>query len=113
MIEGQGPSEHLRAFSIPFGPEFEEMAAKRAANLATLRARLIGTHGRTRVTIEEMTGVYVSIYGKTVGIIGEVHELEMAREAVEMLVRGAPHNSVYKFLNKKRRELRLRELGLA
>lgn len=78
----------------------------------TVRGRIIGSEGRTRQAIETFTGVNVAIQGKTVGIIGEMQEVEAAREAVEMLIEGASHNAVYNFLEEKRRELRLEEIGL-
>jgi ribosomal RNA assembly protein len=78
----------------------------------TVRGRIIGSGGRTREAIETFTGVNVAIHGKTVGLIGEMQEVEAAREAVEMLVEGASHNAVYNFLEEKRRELRLEEIGL-
>ena len=113
---GFAPERALRLFQQDAYLEIhdiDELAGKNVHHPERVRARLIGTHGRTRVTVEEMTGAFLSIYGKTVGIIGEPEELELAREAVLMLVRGAPQNAVYKWLTRKRRELRLKELGLA
>jgi len=65
------------------------------------RARIIGENGKTRKTIEEMTNTYVSIYGKTISIIGNYENLEIAKEAIIRLLEGASHTSVYKFLKKK------------
>jgi len=73
------------------------------------RSRLIGRHGRTRQIIEETTRTSISIMGKTVSIIGDDEEVAAAQEAVNMIIRGVPHNVVYRFLEKKSRELRERE----
>ena len=52
------------------------------------------------------------MYGKTIGIIGEAEKVMLARRAVESLLAGATHTSVYKWLEKKKRELeRNRMLG--
>jgi rRNA processing protein Krr1/Pno1 len=39
-------------------------------------------------------------------------ESRVARQAVTQLVEGAEHKTVYKFLEDKRRELRMKDLGL-
>jgi len=64
-----------------------------------IKARIIGTGGKTRRIIEETAHVYVSVGHNTVAIIGSTGDVEAAREAVEMLINGAPHSSVYKFLD--------------
>lgn len=65
-----------------------------------IRSRLIGTKGKTRQMIEECSGCAVSVYGKTVSLIGNYEQLEIAKEAVNMILRGAKHSSVYRFLLK-------------
>jgi ribosomal RNA assembly protein len=67
-----------------------------------LKGRVIGRGGRTRGLIEEYTGCRISIYGKTVGIIGEGEMLRTARKAVDALLTGSPHAFVYKWLEKQR-----------
>jgi ribosomal RNA assembly protein len=67
-----------------------------------LKGRVIGRGGRTRGLIEEYTGCRISIYGKTVGIIGEGEMLRIARKAVDALLTGSPHAFVYKWLEKQR-----------
>jgi len=53
-----------------------------------------------------MTGARVSVYGKTISIIGDSEQLATVREALNMLIDGAPHGAVYGFLEKRRRELK-------
>lgn len=71
-----------------------------------LKGRIIGEGGKTRRLIEETSGATLSIYGKTVAMIGTPEQLGVAREAVHMLLRGVPHSAVYKFLERKRREIK-------
>ncbi|MHB8586274.1 MAG: KH domain-containing protein [Thermoplasmatota archaeon] len=92
--------------------DLTEYVGKGEKDMDRVRSRLIGTNGKTRTAIEEATGANVSIYGKTVGLLGEIEEVAVAREAVEMIIDGAPHQAVYRQLEKKRKELRLKELGL-
>jgi ribosomal RNA assembly protein len=47
----------------------------------------------------------MSVYGKTVSVIGTPEQNQIARTAIEMLIEGANHGSVYSYLEKKRQEL--------
>jgi ribosomal RNA assembly protein len=51
-----------------------------------------------------MTDVEISIYGKTVALIGYPEQLKTARTAIDMLIEGVPHESVFAFLDKKKKE---------
>jgi len=90
----------------------EDYASRSKKSFERLRGRVIGKEGKSRRTIEELTETYLSVYGKTVGIIGESENVDIARTAVENLLTGSPHSGVYKWLEKKRRELvRKKTLG--
>lgn len=73
------------------------------------KGRIIGKDGRTRDIITDMTGVDLSVYGKTVALIGSFEHIQVAREAVDMILHGSRHKSVYAFLEKKSREMKIRE----
>ncbi len=70
-----------------------------------LKARVIGTEGKSRKHIENVTETNLSVYGKTIGIIGEVEHVMLARRGIEDLLSGAAHTSVYKWLEKKKKEI--------
>ena len=72
--------------------------------LERLRGRIIGRDGRAREQIEDMTDVEISIFGKTVALIGYPEQLKVARAAIDMLIEGVPHESVFAFLDKKKKE---------
>lgn len=74
-----------------------------------IKGRIIGKNGKSRMIIEEYTEAYISVYGKTVGMIGRTDSVHIARRAVEMLIKGSPHTNVYKWLENMRRELKRRE----
>ena len=82
------------------------------SNIERVRGRVIGAEGKTRRIIEEMTKTNVSVYGHTISIIGLPENVAVAREAIQMLIGGRPHSVVYRFLNRKRREMKRRELLL-
>lgn len=79
--------------------------------IAQVRARLIGTRGKTRRLIEELTGVEVSVFGHTVALIGDPFEMAIAREALLMLLRGSEHKTVYRFLERKRADIKVYNMG--
>lgn len=79
--------------------------------VSQIKARLIGSRGKARRIIEELTGVDVSISGHTVGLIGETFEMAIAREAVVMLLRGSEHATVYRFLERKRADIKAWQMG--
>ncbi|MBS1267236.1 MAG: hypothetical protein MAG795_01208 [Candidatus Woesearchaeota archaeon] len=76
-----------------------------------LKGRVIGSKGKSRRTLEELTKTYISVYGKTIGIIGEVSNVAFARRAVEMLLEGSMHATVFKMLEKARRSIRFKKIG--
>ncbi|HTW56354.1 MAG TPA: KH domain-containing protein [Thermoplasmata archaeon] len=83
------------------------------AGLRRIRARVIGTNGKARARIEDLSGCWVSIYGSTVALIGEEEQLERATRAVEMLLRGSEHATVFHYLARQRRDAAAAEaLGL-
>ncbi len=72
-------------------------------DLIRLKGRVIGFEGKSRRVIEELTNTHVSVYGKTVSILGEVGCVAAARRAVDMLLSGSPHRNVYKWLEKHKK----------
>jgi ribosomal RNA assembly protein len=74
--------------------------------LDRLRGRIIGKEGRSREQIEHMTECEISVFGKTVAIIGLPEQIKIARSAIDMLLQGLPHEMVFAFLERKRRELK-------
>ncbi|NPA23511.1 MAG: RNA-binding protein [Crenarchaeota archaeon] len=79
-------------------------------HLVRIKGRLIGEEGRARRTIEELSGAKIAISDKSVAIIGEYENAKAAREAIEMLIQGRQHATVYRRLQTWRREMRRRKL---
>jgi ribosomal RNA assembly protein len=92
--------------------DLREIFGRSLSELERLKGRIIGQEGKTRRIIEELTDAEVSVYGHTVSIIADAEEMDIAREAVKMLLQGRQHSSVYRFLHKKRRELKKKKLEL-
>jgi len=82
------------------------------SDLRRVKGRIIGMNGKTRRIIEELTDTNVVVHGHTVGIIGNIEQAQAAREAIQMLIQGSQHSAVYRFLHRKRRELKKKMLEL-
>jgi ribosomal RNA assembly protein len=77
--------------------------AKTKNDMIRLKGRIIGSEGKSRHLIEELTETDICVYGKTVSIIGEVECVSTAIRAVESLLKGSPHGNVYKWLEKQKK----------
>ncbi|BES81560.1 KH domain-containing protein [Pyrodictium abyssi] len=69
-------------------------------HLQRVKGRIIGEKGKARKTIEEMTGTYISVYDNYVAIIGDFETANIAKQAIEMLIQGRQHSTVYRFLER-------------
>jgi ribosomal RNA assembly protein len=77
--------------------------------LARYKGRIIGRDGKTRDLIIEMAEVSLVVFGKTVSIIGTIDSVLVAKEAIEMILNGSQHKSVYGFLEAKHKDKKLKE----
>ena len=82
------------------------------SDIRRVKGRIIGSGGKTRRLIEELTESSVVIYGHTIGIIGTFNQVDIAKNAIQMIIDGSQHTTVYKFLQRKRSELKKQKLDL-
>lgn len=82
------------------------------SDIKRVKGRIIGANGKTRKLIEELTEADVVVYGHTVGLIGTFEQVDAARNAVQMLISGSQHNTVYRYLQRKRSEFKKQKLQL-
>lgn len=128
LIEGTGLGSYLateivKAIGRGFNPKIalrllkenyvliilniKEYTGKSEKKFERIKGRIIGKKGFVWKMLEEKTNTNVSIYGKTVSVLGLAENVDLARRAFEKLLYGAPHNNVYKFIElelKKREE---------
>ncbi len=82
---------------------------KEKAALRRIRARVIGSQGKARARIEDLSGCSMSVYGSTVALIGTEDQLERGSRAVELLLHGSEHSTVFHLLARLRREAAIEE----
>lgn len=69
-------------------------------NLKEVRARIIGTKGKTKKTIEEISGCYLILKDNELGIIASVETIEEATLAITNLIKGTKQSNVYRYLER-------------
>src|ERR671931_338601 len=82
--------------------DLRDYAGKSSNSIERIKGRIIGEGGKSRRTIEELSGAYLSVYGHTVGMIGTSEEIKLAMNAVIMLSKGSLHKKVYNMLQEAR-----------
>jgi len=82
------------------------------SDIKRIKGRIIGAEGKTRRLIEELSEADVVVYGHTVGLIGSFEQVDTAHNAVQMMIEGCQHHTVYNYLQKKRTELKKEKLEL-
>jgi len=109
IARGFSPAKALRLFddeNLMFETIDLSDIARTEKDLQRIKGRIIGTKGKTREIFETLTNVHISVYGKTVCLLGYPEQNAVARAGIEMLLKGSSHGPVYKFLEKKKSELR-------
>ena len=89
--------------------DLRETIGKNEREIARLKGRVIGREGKIRRLIEEMTNAKISVYGHTISMLGDYETVTAAREAIELLLKGKQHSTVYKLLRKIKSESKNRE----
>jgi KH domain-containing protein len=69
-------------------------------DLESIRARVIGSEGKTLRNLNQLTDCYFEIKSNEVGIIGAPESMKSAHDALIMVVQGSKQANVYAFLEK-------------
>lgn len=92
--------------------DLRDYAGRSVNSLARIRGRVIGLKGKSRRVIEELTGCHLSVYGRTVAVIGDADEVRLASDAVRSLATGSQHKTVYNALQKARTKRKMEKMFL-
>ncbi len=126
-VSGTDPLEELLAYNIikAIGRGF---SAKKALNLLEdnsellivdikdfvnsensiirLKGRVIGKSGKIRSFLEKELNIDLCIYGKTISIIGNQNNVEIARQVIFLLLKGGSYAAMRKLIQKNYERLR-------
>ena len=92
--------------------DIREWVGRQPNQTRRMRGRLIGTNGRIRTLIEELTNCEIAIYGSTVAVIGDNEGLALATPAIEGILGGSEHGTVLYGLEQDKKRQRLRSKNL-
>ena len=92
--------------------DLREFAGKSNANIERIKGRIIGEGGKARKNMENLTGTYISVYGKTVSIIGDTSKLKLAVDAISSISNGSIHGAVYNKLEAANRKNKREKMQL-
>ncbi|MEC8221339.1 MAG: KH domain-containing protein [Nanoarchaeota archaeon] len=70
--------------------------------LKTVMGRIIGKEGSTRKAIEEITKCNIAVKDHYVSIIGAFENVGLVHEALDMLIKGGSHKSMYGYLERNK-----------
>lgn len=62
--------------------------------------------------MEKLSGTKISVYGRTVSVIGETNRLKDAVDAISSISKGSMHGAVYHKLESANRREKLEKLKL-
>ena len=89
-----------------------EFGGKTPEQIERFKGRIIGDSGKARINMENLSNSDITVYGKTVSIIGEPTQLKLAVNAIESLLGGSMHGHVYKKIEFARRQEKFARLQL-
>ncbi len=96
---------------------FEKINIKdvsRRKDLSQVRARVIGTFGKTLKTMRGLSNCEIVLHDNIAGVIGKAEDIELALNALKSLIKGSKQSNVYSYLEKSRKIARgLGELEIA
>lgn len=92
--------------------DLREFAGRSPSQIGRVKGRIIGERGRARRSMESLTGASISVYGRTVAVIGTAASLKMAVEAIASLSSGSMHGAVYGRLEAARRRQKAERMVL-
>ncbi len=70
-------------------------------------ARVIGHGGEAKRHFEKLLGIKIVVKGHKVAAIGAAEDLEVFKEALERLIHGATHTSVFRYIQRRLASRRL------
>ena len=89
--------------------DIHDYVGKKQAHVRRLKGRVIGKNGKTKRLLEELTDSYISIYGHTISIIANVIDMDIVKKAIDKLLTGSKHATVYRYVETNMKKIRLQQ----
>lgn len=116
--------EILEAIDLEFSPERalllkEEDVILHKINIKDLtkrkdtreiKARIIGSKGRTLKTLCNLSDCVFSVHDNTIGIIGNAEDIQDGIQCIKSIIQGSKQANVYSRLEKRKKEKKLSNL---
>jgi len=122
-LKGLQLEEVIRAIGRGFSPEhaiklfnenmdffifdIHDYVGKKSTHVVRLKSRIIGKNGKTKHIIERLTGSDLSIYGHTISIISDFESMDVTKKAIDLLLSGSKHSTVYRLVEREMKKIRL------
>lgn len=101
IARGFSPPKAMLLLRDEYELDIMSLQGENENTIKRLMARVIGRRGMARRKIELKTHTCISIYGKTVAVIGRPEDIKTAHEAIGALLSGSPHYVAYKIADEK------------
>jgi len=69
-------------------------------DLKRIKARIIGTKGKTLKMLDQLTNCYFELKDNNIGIIGPPEDLENGHKAITSIIKGSKQSNVYGFVKR-------------
>lgn len=101
---GFNPDKALKLYDESFVLDIIDVKrfVKDSEKVKVVLGRVIGKSGATREIIEQISKCYLSINSNNVCVIGPYENTLIVVEALEMLIKGSSHKSLYSYLEKNK-----------
>jgi len=109
---GSSPEHAMRLLSDDadfFIFDIHEYVGKKESHIRRLKSRVIGREGKTKRILESLTDSNISVYGHTISVISRISHMAIVKKAIDMLLTGSRHATVYRFIESSMKKLKLEE----
>lgn len=84
-----------------------DYVGKKESHVRRLKSRVIGREGKTKHVLEELTDSHISVFGHTISIIADIIHMDILKKAIDMLLTGSKHATVYRSVETQMKKLKL------
>jgi ribosomal RNA assembly protein len=101
---GQNPQNALKLENENYVHDIIDVKnfVKDHARVKVVMGRIIGKEGSTRKIIEEISKCNLALKDSLVSVVGTYENTIIVHQAIEMLIKGASHKSLYSYLERNK-----------